>query len=973
MKTHAIDIKALVKELQSKIEGEVRFDDASRALYATDGSNYRQIPIGVVIPKSIEDVVHVVAICQKYKAPLLSRGGGTSLAGQTCNVAVIMDFSKYLNKIIEIDPVKKIARVQPGCNLDTLRDAAEKFQLTFGPDPSTHNHNTLGGMIGNDSCGVHSLMAAFEGDGGRTADNVEALEVLTYDGLRMHVGKTNEEELEKIIQTGGRRAEIYQKLKSLRDKYSSKIREKYPHIPRRVSGYNLDDLLPENNFNVARSLVGSEGTCIVILEATLNLIYSPPARTLLVLGYSDICTAGDHVVEILAHKPCGLEGLDDILIGYMDKKKMLPQDVELLPKGGGWLLVEFGGKDKKEADEKAKKLMEELKQKSGDVPSMKLFDNKDDEKKLWLVREAGLGATANVPDEPDNWPGWEDSAVAPEKVGDYLRKLKALFDKYEYKVSLYGHLGQGCIHCRIPFDLKTAKGIKHFRAFMQEAAELVVSFGGSLSGEHGDGQSRAELLPIMFGTDIVEAFREFKTIWDPEWKMNPGKIVDPYLITENLRIGTSYNPWAPKTTFQFPKDEGSFSKAALRCVGVGQCRRQNEGTMCPSYMVTKEEKYSTRGRARLLFEMLNGQVIGKNKWRDKAVKDALDLCLACKGCKSDCPVNVDMASYKAEFLSHFYKNRLRPRSAYAFGFISRWSRFATLSPRLINFFTQTPILKSIAKFFVGMAPQRQVPRYAKQTFQDWFQQRKVEETSNPPIILWPDTFCNYFHPEIAIAAVEVLEWLGYKVTVPKKPVCCGRPFYDYGFLNQAKDHLQNILNNFKQEIRAGIPVIALEPTCLAVFRDELINLFPHDEDANRLSKQSFLFSEFIQNNCKETKLPHLNCKALVHGHCHQKAIVGMDDDKKIMTRLGLDFKILDSGCCGMAGSFGYEKGEHYDLSIKAGERMLFPAINDSSQDTLIISNGFSCRTQILDNTKRSVLHLAEVIQLALQNSEGANG
>jgi FAD/FMN-containing dehydrogenase/Fe-S oxidoreductase len=972
MKTQAINVKALVNELKNKIEGEVRFDDGSRALYATDGSNYRQVPIGVVIPKTIEDVIHTVALCQKYGAPLLSRGGGTSLAGQCCNVAVVMDFSKYLNKVIEIDPVKKIARVQPGCVLDTLREAAEKYQLTFGPDPSTHNHNTLGGMIGNDSCGVHSVLAAFEGEGGRTADNVEALEILTYDGIRMHVGKTSEAELEKLINEGGGRGEIYRKLKVIRDKYSDQIRKKYPNIPRRVSGYNLDDLLPEHNFNVAKALVGSEGTCVVILEATVNLIYSPPVRSLVVLGYEDIFMAGDHIMEIMAHRPSGLEGMDDLLIDYMKKKKMHPEDVQLLPKGKGWLLVEFGGKNKQESDEKAQNLMQDLQQKDKSAPTMKLIDDKAEEKQIWLVRESGLGATANVPGEPSTWPGWEDSAVPPEKVGEYLRQLKALFKKYHYKASVYGHFGQGCIHCRIPFDLVTAKGIQQFRSFLGEAAKLVVSFGGSLSGEHGDGQARAELLPIMFGDELVEAFREFKSIWDPQWKMNPGKVVDPYSITENLRIGTSYNPWEPQTHFHFPDDAGSFSKATLRCVGVGNCRRSKGGTMCPSYMVTKEEKYSTRGRSRLLFEMLNGGVIGKNKWRDKAVKEALDLCLACKGCKGDCPVNVDMASYKAEFLSHFYHHRIRPRSAYAFGFINRWSRIAAIAPGFFNFFTQTIGFKSISKFIVGMAPQREVPKFAKQTFQDWFKCREIKNVSKPKVILWPDTFCNYFHPEIAIAAVDVLEYLGFQVTVPKHPVCCGRPFYDYGFLKQAKEYLQKILDNFQADIREGTPVIGLEPTCVAVFRDELGNLFPHNEDAYRLKKQTFLFSEFIQTHCKDSPMPNLNCKALVHGHCHQKAIIGMEDDKEIMQRLGLDFQILDSGCCGMAGSFGYEKGEHYAVSVKAGERVLFPAIENSTQDTLIISNGFSCRTHILDRTKRSVLHLAEVIQLALQNSEGGN-
>ena len=670
-----VDAASLARDLRKSIAGEVRFDDGSRALYATDASNYRQVPIGVVVPKTIEDVVETIKLCRRYNAPIVSRGGGTSLAGQGCNVAVLIDFSKYLNKVTKIDEKNKLGMVQPGCVLDDLRGAAEKHRLTFGPDPATHTHNTLGGMIGNDSCGVHSVMAAFLGGGARTADNIEEMEILLYDGTRMKVGKTSEAELEKIIAGGGRRGEIYEKLKNLRDRHADRIREKFVKIPRRVSGYNLPYLLPEKDFNVAAALVGTEGTCVTILSATMNLIESPPARSLLVLGYKDVYEAGDHVPEIMKHEPTALEGLDDLLIDFMKKKNLHPEDVKLLPDGKGWLMVEFGGATKDESERKAKKLMDALKGEKN-APTMKLFDNQAEEDLLWTVRESGLGATANVPGEPPSHPGWEDSAVPPEKVGEYLRKLRALFDKYGYKASLYGHFGQGCIHCRIPFDLRSHKGVENYLSFVREAADLVVSLGGSLSGEHGDGQARAELLPRMFGEEIVEAFREFKRIFDPDWKMNPGKVVDPFPIDANLRVSPNYNPWHPKTNFQFPEDDGSFSEATLRCVGVGNCRRESGGTMCPSFMVTREEKDSTRGRARLLFEMLEGDTIGKNGWRDEAVKDALDLCLACKGCKGDCPVNVDMATYKAEFLSHYYDGKIRPRHAYAFGFVNKWANLA---------------------------------------------------------------------------------------------------------------------------------------------------------------------------------------------------------------------------------------------------------------------------------------------------------
>ncbi len=970
--TYDVDAEALAAELRTKIKGEVRFDDGSRALYSTDGSNYRQIPIGVVIPRDKDDVIATVAACHRYGAPVLSRGGGTSLAGQCCNVAVVMDMSKYVRDVVEVDTDKKLARVLPGTVLDDLRDATKPHKLTFGPDPATHNHCTLGGMIGNNSCGIHSVMAARYGDGARTADNIEELEILTYDGVRMRVGKTSEEDLERIIQEGGRKGEIYRKLRDLRDKYADEIRKRYPDIPRRVSGYNLAQLLPEHGFNVARALVGSEGTCVTILEATVNLIHNPPVRTLLVLGYDDIYSASDHVIEIMKHEPVGLEGMDDRLIGYMKKKGLHPKDVEKLPPGGGWLLVEFGGDSKEETDGKAKKLMEDLKQQDN-PPSMKLFTDEAEEQMVWEIRESGLGATANVPGMSDTWPGWEDSAVPPEKEGDYLRDLRKLFNKYGYDCSLYGHFGQGCIHVRIDFDLITHDGIEKYRSFISEAADLVVSYGGSLSGEHGDGQARAALLPKMFGDELIEAFREFKSIWDPDWKMNPGKVINAYSPTQNLRLGTDYNPRHPETHFQFPDDHGSFARAAQRCVGVGKCRRHEGGTMCPSYMVTFEEEHATRGRARMLFEMLQGDVIGKNGWHDDNVKDALHLCLACKGCKGDCPVNVDMATYKAEFLSHYYEGRLRPRHAYAFGLIMYWSRIASRMPRLANFFTQTPLLRSIAKFGADIAPKRKIPPFAHQTFKDWFRERDPQNTDRPKVILWPDTFNNHFKPETAKAAVEVLETAGYQVIVPEQWLCCGRPLFDYGMLDLAKHLLRNILDTLHEEIRAGTPVIGLEPSCAATFRDELTNLFPHDEDAKRLRRQTYLLSEFLQQEAPDYEFPQLKRKAVVHGHCHHKSIMGMSDEEAVLKRLGLDFKMLDSGCCGMAGAFGYEKGEKYDVSIKAGERVLLPAVREAEKDTVIITDGFSCREQILQTTDRHALHLAEVLQMALhEGNRGAN-
>ncbi|MGE5274612.1 MAG: FAD-linked oxidase C-terminal domain-containing protein, partial [Verrucomicrobiota bacterium] len=586
---------SLEADLRAAIEGEVRFGHGDRALYATTGSNYRRLPIGVVVPRTVDDVVAAVAVARDHQAPILPRGGGTSLAGQCVNHAVVLDCSKHLNRVLEIDPDRRLARVEPGVVLDRLREQAqERFGLTFGPDPSTHDHCTLGGMIGNNSCGVRSVMAQLYGPGPRTSDNVAELEVVTYRGERLRVGARGE----------GVPPEIAERLRGLADRYGDLIRERYPDIPRRVSGYNLDDLLPEKDFDVAHALAGTEGTCVTILSATVHLLPSPPFRTLVVAGYQDAPTAADHVPEVLEHRPLGLEGVDDKLIEDMTLLGKHRHDLSLLPEGRGWLVIEVGGETKHEADDRGRAIIAALEKAGGGLRGTKLYDDPSGEEHIWEVREAGLGATAFLPGRPDTHEGWEDSAVPPDRLGDYLRKLGELARRYEYESALYGHYGQGCVHARWNFDLETKEGIATWRRFLDEASDLVLSLGGSLSGEHGDGQARAELLPKMFGPELVEAFREFKSIWDPDGRMNPGKVVDPDPIASNLRFGTDYRPAAPRTHFAYPDDGGSFAHATVRCVGIGNCRRTKGGVMCPSYMVTREEKHSTRGRAHLLWEMV---------------------------------------------------------------------------------------------------------------------------------------------------------------------------------------------------------------------------------------------------------------------------------------------------------------------------------------------------------------------------------
>jgi FAD/FMN-containing dehydrogenase/Fe-S oxidoreductase len=955
-----VDRKALERDLRGEIAGEVRFTPGDRALYATAGSNYRQLPIGVVIPRTLDDVVTTHAICRAHGAPILSRGGGTSLAGQACNVAVVIDFSKYLNQILDIDLERRLARVEPGLVLDHLRNEAEKHRLTYGPDPSTHDHCTFGGMVGNNSCGVHSVMTEFYGDGPLTADNVEELEVLTYRGERLRVGRGAD----------GLPGGLAAGLRELAEQHADRIRERYPGIPRRVSGYNLDRLLPEHGFDVAAALVGTESTCVTVLEATVKLVHSPPARSLLVLGYEDAPTAGDHVPDVREHRPLGLEGVDDVLLQDMTLIRQHQEDLSLLPEGRGYLLVEFGGDTKEEADEKAHTLMTDAKKHKG-LTGMKLYDDPASEGHVWQVREAGLGATAFIPGKADTYEGWEDSAVPPERVGDYLRDLSKLGAKFGYESALYGHYGQGCIHARWNFDLVTKEGIRIFRRFLDEASDLVLSYGGSLSGEHGDGQSKAELLPKMFGEELVGAFRDFKRLWDPDGMMNPGKVVDPHPIASNLRLGTDFAPPRVQTHFAYPHDHGSFVHAAVRCVGIGKCRRtegagEDGGVMCPSYMVTREEKYTTRGRARLLFEMVRGTEL--QLWRSKEVLEALDLCLSCKGCTHDCPVSVDLPTLKAEFLAHHYAGRLRPRHAYAFGLVDQAVRLGARAPRLVNLVGRGRLTSRLVKAAVGIAPQRELPAFAPLTLQGWYRARGGSHApGGRRVLLWPDTFTNHFHAEIGIAAVEALEAAGFCVVVPNGHVCCGRPLYDYGMLGRARRYLEDVIGRFREEIRAGTPFVGVEPSCLAVFKDELPKLLPHDEDGKRLCRQAVHFADLLKE--AEYEPPRLRPRtALLHGHCHHKATGGLDGERSLLEAMGLEVELLNSGCCGLAGSWGYERG-HYDVSMACGERVLLPRVRDAAPEALIVADGFSCRTQIEHGAGgRRALHVAQVLRLAQQGA-----
>ena len=1008
------ELEALLKK---SLRGDVRFDLGSRALYASDSSNYRQLPVGVILPRDAADVEAALAACRATGAAVLPRGAGTSLAGQCANVAVVFDFSRYMNGLTSIDPVAKLARVEPGIVLDRLREAAERHGLTYAPDPATHSRCTLGGMIGNNSCGVHGLLA------GKVVDNVESLDLILYDGTRMTVGRTGPEELEALIRAGGRVGQIYTGLAHLRDRYSQLIRERFPHIPRRVSGYNLDELLDESGFHVARALVGSEGTCATVVSATLNLTASPPFRVLTALAFPDAFLAADAVPRVLDFGPIGLEGFDGMLVDFMRRKNLAVEDVALLPAGGGFLLVEMGAWEATEAQAKAQALAHAAQ--SWPASPVSRIYTAPEAARVWHVRESALGAMVFVPGEPNRWEGWEDAAVPPVQLGAYLRKLVALMAEFGYSSPLYGHYGQGCVHQRINFDFRTVEGLRKFREFIDRAADLVLSFGGSLSGEHGDGQSRAALLPKMFGPELMQAFREFKTLWDPDNRMNPGKLVDAVRVydpVENLRHapsavgqppsagprhkegaelavstvdeGSSQQDTGLETHFVFATD-GSFEHATERCVGVGACLKREGGVMCPSYRATGEEQHSTRGRARLLQEMLHG-ALREEGFQSRAVHEALDLCLSCKACKSECPVAVDMAAWKSEFLAQRYKGRPHPLHHYIFGFADKLARLGSLTPALTNALLTGPLTSPLIKRIAGVAQERQLPKLAAKSYQQIRKPvsichperaKRVEgpallgapsfsrlvakrvgddepQTASAPqqVVLWPDTWNNYYHPQTLAAAETLLTQAGFQVETPKGHLCCGRPLYDFGLLASARAYLARVLDRMAPQIDAGLPFIFLEPSCASVFKDELLELFPNNSRAQHMSRHIWLLADFLAAKAPNFATGRLaGVQILLHGHCHHKAVFGGPASEiALLRQAGAVVEQTQAGCCGMAGPFGFE-ADKFEVSNAIAQDGLLPTVNSATPKTIIVADGFSCREQIAQLGHRKAMHFAEAM------------
>ncbi|ARZ68429.1 dimethylmenaquinone methyltransferase [Streptomyces albireticuli] len=986
--------EGLAPALRKAVRGDVDFGAAARALVTMDASNYRRVPLGVVAPRDAADVAAALAVCREHGVPVVARGGGTSIAGQATGTGVVLDLARHMDAITALDPDARTAVVQPGVVLDTLRAAAGAYGLTFGPDPSTHGRCTLGGMIGNNACGAHSVAW------GTTADNVHALDVLTYGGERARLGQGLD----------GLPARLADGLRALVQGDLALLRTGFPELPRRISGYALDALLPERRTDVARAFTGSEGTLGVVTEATVRLVEAPRARALAVLGYADESAAADAAPLLLPFGPLTVEGMAADLVG----------DAAGLPKGAAWLFVETGGASPAEARARAEEIARAA---APETSGRAVVTDPAGQRVLWRVRDDAAGTATRLPDGTEAWPGWEDCAVPPRRLGAYLREFRALLRRHGLHGAPYGHFGDGCVHVRVDFDLMSPDGVRRFRDFSADAAALVVAHGGSLSGEHGDGQARAELLPKMYGPEVVGLFTRFKDLWDPAGGLNPGILARPHRLDENLRFEVLPRRPVP-VEFAYPGDGGDFAGAVRRCVGVAKCRETTTaggaGVMCPSYRVTREERHSTRGRARLLHEMLAGERGGviTDGWRSEEVREALDLCLSCKGCRSDCPVGVDMATYKAEFLHHHYAGRVRPAAHYSMGWLPVWLRAAAPAAPVLNRLARVRPLAALMKRLGGIAPERELPELAEETFTRWWAGRNparpaFEATARsaergpgggapgygkgrgrgegpaqrhpapapapataprPTALLWPDTFTTYLAPETGRAATTVLEDAGLRVVVPPRRPCCGLTWISTGQLGRARAVLRRTLDALAPALAAGLPVVVLEPSCAAALRTDLPELLPDDPRARQLASAVRTFAQAVEEYAPDWEPPRIDRPVVGQTHCHQHAVLGDAAERRLRARAGLDGE-LSGGCCGLAGNFGFERG-HHDVSVACAEERLLPSLRAAPEGAEVLADGFSCRTQVAQLNAGGgprARHLAEVLAEALVRKPSVPG
>jgi FAD/FMN-containing dehydrogenase/Fe-S oxidoreductase len=960
------EVNDLERELRTAIGGDVRFDAGSRLLYSTDASMYQMEPVGIVIPRDADDVRAAIETAARHKIAILPRGGGTSLTGQTVNHALVLDFSRYMDKVLEVNAEELWARVQPGLVQDNLNHHVRPLGLGFGPDTSTSNRATLGGMLGNNSGGSHSIAY------GLTVEHVIELTTVLADGSRAVFGEVTPDELAAKCRLPGLEGQIYREIARIRDTYADEIQSKYPAHWRRVSGYNLNELVPgtgrrhatNGKLNVARLIVGSEGTFVSVVEAKMRLIRRPKATAVEVIHYHEIQEALESSASILETGPYAVELTDKMILDLARNNIEQSQRMGFVQGDpGAIMIVEYAGESDAEVRSKIEAL-DARRQRERFGYAAHVAQNNAEQQSIWKLRKAGLGLLLGMKGDKKPIAFVEDTAVAPQHLAEFVSRFREIFAKHDTVGAYYGHCSVGCLHIRPVIDLKTPRGLEQVRAIADEITDLVVRFNGTISSEHGDGRARSPFLERMYGPRIMQAFRELKRAFDPDNRMNPGNIVAPAGVTDHLRYGTQYTTWEPKTLLDF-SEQGGFAASIEMCNGVGACRKTLEGTMCPSYMATKDEEHSTRGRANALRAVLSGRLPAK-EFTGRRLYDVMDLCLECKGCKAECPSNVDMAKLKYEFLHHYYQANGLPLRNRLFGRIARMNRLGSRLPGLVNWISNLAPSRWALEKIAGIDRRRPLPALAAQTFTDWFARRTPPATSpRGEVVLFNDTFTTYNVPEIARAAVGVLEAAGYRVVLVDRK-CCGRPLISKGMLTEAREHAAWNVERLAPYARRGVPIVGLEPSCLLTLRDETVDLV-RTEDARVVARHSFLFEEFLVRERGRGLVLSFGAKgrkALLHGHCHQKALVGTAPTVAALRWAGFEVQEVDSGCCGMAGSFGFER-EHYDISVALGNRRLAPAVKAAAADTEIVAPGISCRQQIQHLAGRRAKHPAEVLHESL--------
>ena len=961
----------LEHELRKVVAGDVRFDRISRLLYSTDASMYQVEPIGVVIPRDADDVQAAVEVARRQQVALLPRGGGTSLTGQTVNRALVLDFSRHMNRVLEVDAEGQWAKVEPGLVQDELNRHVRPMGLLFGPDTSTSNRATLGGMLGNNSGGSHSIVY------GLTVDHVIEVTALLADGTRVVFGDVTPEELARRGQRGGLEGRIYREVARIRDAYADEIRARYPHHWRRVAGYNLNELVgvgikpgsvagdgAARGVNMARLVVGSEGTLLTIVDAKVRLMRRPKTTALDVIHYRDLQEALESSQSILETGPYAVELTDKMILDLARDNIEQAQRMGFVQGDpAAILIVEYAGDSEAEVRAKVADLEARRARARFGYAATLAFDPAE-QQSIWKLRKAGLGLLLGMKGDKKPIAFVEDTAVAPEHLAEFVPRFREIFAKHDAIGAYYGHCSVGCLHIRPVIDLKIPRGLEQVRAIADEITGLVLDFGGTISSEHGDGRARSPFLERMYGRRLMGAFRELKRAFDSENRLNPGNIVDAPGILENLRYGVGYTTWEPTTLLDF-SGQGGFAAAVELCNGVGVCRKTLEGTMCPSYMATKDEEHSTRGRANALRAVLSGR-LPPSEFTGTRLHEVMDLCLECKGCKAECPANVDMAKLKYEFLHHYYAANGLPLRNRVFGRIERLNRLGAHLPALFNWTSGLAVTRWLLERVAGIDRRRPLPKLAAATFTEWFRHHAPPAAApRGEVVLFHDTFVTYNTPEIGRAAVELLEAAGYRVVLVDKK-CCGRPLISKGMLAEARAHAAWNVGRLASYARRGVPIVGLEPSCLLTLRDESVDLLGTD-DARTVARHAFLLEEFLARERArglELRFSGSGRTALLHGHCHQKALVGTAPTVAALRWAGFRVEEVDSGCCGMAGSFGFER-EHYDISVALGNRRLAPAVKAAAADTVIVAPGVSCRQQIAHLAGRRALHPAEVLQAAL--------